>query len=147
LGAPHWDAYARGTIIGLTRGTGRAHIARAALEGVAFQTKDVLEAMQQDSGVKLEALRVDGGATSNDLLMQFQADILGVPVERPKITETTALGAAFLAGLESGLMNLDSIRSTWQLERRFEPQMSSAEREKLYAGWKKAVERAKAWAE
>jgi glycerol kinase len=147
LGAPHWDAYARGTIIGLTRGTGRAHIARAALEAVAFQTKDVLEAMQQDSGVKLEALRVDGGATSNDLLMQFQADILGVPVERPKITETTALGAAFLAGLESGLMNLDSIRSTWQLERRFEPQMSASEREKLYAGWKKAVERAKAWAE
>ncbi len=147
LGAPHWDAYARGTIIGLTRGTGKAHIARAALEAVAFQTKDVLEAMQTDSGVKLEALRVDGGATSNNLLMQFQADILGVPVERPKITETTALGAAFLAGLESGLMNLDSIRSTWQLEHRFEPQMNAAERERLYAGWKKAVERAKAWAD
>ena len=147
LGAPHWDAYARGTIIGLTRGTGKAHIARAALEAVAFQTRDVLEAMQHDSGVKLEALRVDGGATSNNLLMQFQADILGVPVERPRITETTALGAAFLAGLESGLMDLNSIRSTWQLERRFEPQMQSAEREQLYAGWKKAVERAKAWAE
>jgi glycerol kinase len=147
LGAPHWDAYARGTIIGLTRGTGKAHIARAALEAVAFQTKDVLEAMQTDSGVKLEALRVDGGATSNNLLMQFQADILGVPVERPKITETTALGAAFLAGLESGLMNLDSIRSTWQLEQRFEPQMNATERDRLYAGWKKAVERAKSWAD
>jgi glycerol kinase len=147
LGAPHWDAYARGTILGLTRGTGRAHIARAALEAVAFQTRDVLEAMQQDSGVKLEALRVDGGATANNLMMQFQADILGVPVERPRITETTALGAAFLAGLEVGILDQNSIKATWQLERRFEPQMESAQREKLYAGWKRAVERAKSWAE
>lgn len=147
LGAPHWDAYARGAILGLTRGTGRAHIARAALEAVAFQTRDVLEAMQQDSGVKLEALRVDGGATANNLLMQFQADILGVPVERPRITETTALGAAFLAGLEVGILDQNSIKKTWQLERRFEPQMDAATREKLYAGWKRAVERAKAWAE
>jgi glycerol kinase len=147
LGAPHWDAYARGAILGLTRGTGRAHIARAALESVAFQTRDVLEAMQQDSGVKLEALRVDGGATANNLLMQFQADILGVPVERPRITETTALGAAFLAGLEVGVLDQNSIKATWQLERRFEPQMNFSEREKLYVGWKRAVERAKNWAE
>ncbi|MFN3266801.1 MAG: glycerol kinase GlpK [Deinococcales bacterium] len=147
LGAPHWDAYARGAILGLTRGTGRAHIARAALEAVAFQTRDVLQAMQRDSGVALEALRVDGGATANNLLMQFQADILGVPVERPRITETTALGAAFLAGLEIGIMDQNSIQKTWQLERRFEPQMDAQTRERLYAGWKRAVERAKAWAE
>ncbi len=146
LGAPHWDAYARGTIIGLTRGTGRAHIARAALEAIAYQVRDVLEAMQQDSGIRLGALRVDGGATSNDLLMQFQADILGVPVERPVMTESSALGAAYLAGLAAGAMDLNSIRAGWKLEKRFEPSMDSSERERLYGGWKRAVERAKAWA-
>ena len=147
LGAPHWDAYARGTIVGLTRGTGRAHIARAALEAIAYQVRDVLEAMQRDSGVRLEALRVDGGASLNDLLMQFQADILGVPVERPVITETTALGAAYLAGLQSGVFNLETIAASWKLERRFEPQMDKISRDKLYAGWQRATERAKGWLE
>jgi glycerol kinase len=146
LGAPYWDAYARGTIVGLTRGTGRAHIARAALEAIAFQVKDVLEAMQQDSSIRLEALRVDGGATSNDLLMQFQADILGVPVERPDMTETTALGAAYLAGLALNVIDIGGIRTGWRLEKRFEPRMDESERDRLYTGWKRAVERAKAWA-
>jgi glycerol kinase len=147
LGAPHWDAYARGTIIGLTRGSGKAHVARAALEAIAYQVRDVLEAMQRDSGVKLEALRVDGGATGNDLLMQFQADILGVPVERPVVTETSALGAAYLAGLGSGVFTLNGIASNWKLERRFEPRMDAETRERLYAGWKRAVARARDWIE
>jgi glycerol kinase len=147
LGAPHWDAYARGTIIGLTRGSGKAHIARAALEAIAYQVRDVLEAMQRDSGVRLEALRVDGGATANDLLMQFQADILGVPVERPVVTETTALGAAYLAGLETGVFKLDGIGSHWKLEKRFEPRMDAETRDRLYAGWKRAVERTRGWLE
>jgi glycerol kinase len=147
LGAPHWDAYARGTIIGLTRGSGKAHIARAALEAIAYQVRDVLEAMQRDSGVKLEALRVDGGATANDLLMQFQADILGVPVERPVVTETTALGAAYLAGLGTGVFDLKGIGSHWKLEKRFEPRMDLPTRDRLYAGWKRAVERARGWLE
>lgn len=147
LGAPHWDAYARGTIVGLTRGTGRAHIARAALEAIAYQVRDVLEAMQRDSGVKLGALRVDGGASLNNLLMQFQADILGVPVERPVITETTALGAAYLAGLQTGVFDLETIAQSWKLERRFEPRMDADTRDRLYAGWQRATERAKGWLE
>jgi glycerol kinase len=147
LGAPHWDPYARGTIVGLTRGTNRAHLARAALESIAYQSRDVLEAMQKDSGITLSELRVDGGATGNDLLMQFQADILGVPVVRPLVTETTALGAAYLAGLEAGLIKPEDISSQWQLERRFEPRMNDKQRSGLYGGWQRAVERARHWIE
>jgi glycerol kinase len=147
LGAPYWDQYARGTIVGLTRGTGKAHLVRAALEAIAYQTRDVLEAMQADSGLDLQALRVDGGAAANDFLLQFQADILGVRVERPAVTETTALGAAYLAGLAVGYWeSQDEIEAQWRVEKTFEPQMGEAEREKLYAGWKKAVERARDWA-
>ena len=133
LGAPYWDAYARGTIVGLTRGTAKAHIARAALEAVAFQSAELLEAMQKDSGVTLTELRVDGGASANDLMMQFQADILGVPVVRPRITETTALGAAYLAGLAVGYWkSTDEIARQWQVDRRFEPQMEETTRCLLY---------------
>src|SRR5216110_852957 len=136
LGAPHWDPYARGTIIGLTRGAGRAHIARAALESIAFQTADVLEAMQKDSGERLSELRVDGGAAANDLLMQFQADMLGVPVVRPKVLETTALGAAYLAGLTVNLWkSREEIAAHWKLERRFEPRMDTTEAAALMARW------------
>ncbi|GIL12348.1 MAG: glycerol kinase 2 [Chloroflexota bacterium] len=148
LGAPYWDSYARGTIVGLTRGSGRAHIVRAALESIAYQTRDVLEAMRADSGLTLQTLRVDGGATGNDFLLQFQADILGVPVQRPAVTETTALGAAYLAGLATGFWSsLDEIARQWAIEKTFEPQMPADRRDSLYAGWKRAVERAKAWAE
>lgn len=148
LGAPYWDQYARGTIVGLTRGTGRSQIVRATLEGIAYQTRDVLEAMRADSGLELPALRVDGGAVANDFLMQFQADILGVPVQRPAVTETTALGAAYLAGLATGFWSSqDEIEQKWRIEKTFEPAMSADQREKLFAGWKKAVERAKAWAD
>lgn len=146
LGAPYWDPYARGTIIGLTRGTTRAHLARAALESIAFQSAEMLEAMQMDSGLSLPELRVDGGASNNDLLMQFQADILGVPVVRPKITETTALGAAYLAGLAVGFWESTAqISSQWQAERTFEPAMSADERATRLAGWRKAVGRSLAW--
>ena len=146
LGAPHWDSYARGTIVGLTRGATRAHIARAALEAIAYQTADVLDAMQQDARVKLSELRVDGGAARNDLLMQFQADVLGVPVVRPKITETTALGAAYLAGLAVGYWDSEeSIAQQWQEERRFEPRMPTSTRQLLLGQWRRAVERSKAW--
>ncbi len=148
LGAPHWDQYARGTIVGLTRGSGRAHIARAALESIAYQTRDVADAMRADSGIDLQTLRVDGGAVRNDFLMQFQADLLGVPVQRPAVTETTALGAAYLAGLATGFWaSQDEIARQWQVERTFEPRMSADERDTLYAGWQRAVERAKAWAQ
>jgi glycerol kinase len=148
LGAPYWDQYARGTIVGLTRGSGRAHIVRAALESIAYQTRDVLEAMHADSGLTLSALRVDGGAVRNDFLMQFQADILGVPVQRPAVTETTALGAAYLAGLATGFWSSqDEIAQQWAIEKTFEPRMSVDQRDTLYAGWKRAIERAKAWAE
>ncbi len=148
LGAPYWDSYARGTIVGLTRGSGRAHIVRAALESIAYQTRDVLEAMRADSGLTLQTLRVDGGATGNDFLLQFQADILGVPVQRPAVTETTALGAAYLAGLATGFWSsLDEIARQWAIEKTFEPHMPADRRDALYAGWKRAVERAKAWAE
>jgi glycerol kinase len=146
LGAPHWDPEARGSIFGLTRGTTRAHIARAALESIAFQSADVLEAMQKDSGKALKELRVDGGATANDLLMQFQADILGVPVVRPKVLETTALGAAYLAGLTVDLWkSRDEIAAQWQVERRFEPRMDAARREELMGRWREAVARSLKW--
>jgi glycerol kinase len=147
LGSPHWDPYARGTIIGLTRGTGAAHIARAALESIAYQTADVVHAMESDSGIKLSELRVDGGATQNDLLMQFQADVLGVRVVRPKIFETTALGAAYLAGLGAGFWkDAAEISAQWQTERVFEPKMSRVEAEQLTTEWNRALARAKDWA-
>ncbi len=148
LGAPYWDSYARGTMVGITRGTTKAHIARAALEAVAYQSAELLEAMQKDSGAKLKELRVDGGASNNDLMMQFQADILGVPVVRPKITETTALGAAYLAGLAVGFWkSTDDIAHQWQVDKRFEPQMDEVTRTKLMKRWKKAVERSRSWQE
>lgn len=148
LGAPYWDQYARGTIVGLTRGSGRAQIVRATLESIAYQTRDVLEAMTSDSGLELPALRVDGGAVANDFLMQFQADILGVPVQRPAVTETTALGAAYLAGIAVGYWDSqDEIQKKWRIEKTFEPQMGEDERESMYAGWKRAVERSRAWIE
>jgi glycerol kinase len=142
LGAPYWDMDARGAIVGLTRGATRAHLARAALEAMAYQTRDVVECMQKDSGIKAKELRVDGGATRNDFLCQFQADILGIPVVRPVITETTALGAAYLAGLAVGFWkNEKEIAAQWQEEKRFEPQMKKSERERLYDGWLEAVAR------
>nr|WP_217346173.1 glycerol kinase GlpK [Noviherbaspirillum sp. L7-7A]MBV0880561.1 glycerol kinase GlpK [Noviherbaspirillum sp. L7-7A] len=148
LGAPHWDAYARGTIVGMTRGTTKAHIARAALASIAYQTVDILLAMQNDSGIELQELRVDGGASKNDLLMQFQADVLGVPVVRPVITETTALGAAYLAGIAVGFWkSQDEVAAQWQRERRFDPDMSETERNGRLAQWHRAVERARAWVE
>ena len=146
LGAPHWDMYARGAILGLTRGTGRAHIVRAALEANAYQVRDVVEAMVSDAGIPLRELRVDGGAAANDFLMQFQADLLGVPVVRPRVTETTALGAAYLAGLAVGFWkSQEEIAALWQVDRRFEPAMEADRRESLYRGWQRAVERAKGW--
>ena len=148
LGAPHWDPYARGTLVGLTRGSTSAHIARAALESIAYQTADVLTAMTSDSGLELSELRVDGGATANDLLMQFQADILGVPVVRPKVTETTALGAAYLAGLAVGFWGgLDEIAAQWQVDRRFEPAMGDDQRAALTETWTRALDRARGWAQ
>jgi glycerol kinase len=146
LGAPHWDAYARGALLGLTRGSTRAHIARAALEGIAYQVADVLHAMESDAKIRLKELRVDGGACSNNLLMQFQADLLGVPVVRPRISETTALGAAYLAGLAVGYWkNQSAIAAQWQADRRFTPQMTAAARKKLVTGWVKALSRAQHW--
>jgi glycerol kinase len=148
LGAPHWDPYARGTIVGLTRGAGRAHIARAALESIAFQTADVLEAMQKDSGERLSELRVDGGAAANDLLMQFQADVLGVPVVRPRVLETTALGAAYLAGLTTDMWSSrEEIATHWEVERIFEPQMNTDAAAELLARWRSAVHRSLRWAD
>jgi glycerol kinase len=146
LGAPHWDPHARGAIVGLTRGSSRAHIARAALEAIAYQSADVLEAMQKDAGQSLTELRVDGGAAANDLLMQFQADILGVPVVRPKVLETTALGAAYLAGLHTGVWSSrEEIAAQWQMERRFEPRMGRDEAAALLARWRDAVSRSRNW--
>jgi len=146
LGAPHWDAYARGSVFGLTRGTTGGHLARAALESIAFQSADVLDAMQKDAGITLSELRVDGGATANDLLMQFQADVLGVPVVRPKVLETTALGAAYLAGLAVGYWKSDAdVTTNWRVDRRFEPAMSRERVAEMRRGWEKAVERAKGW--
>lgn len=146
LGAPYWDQYARGAIVGLTRGTSKAHLIRATLESLAYQSRDVVTAMQADSGLELKTLRVDGGATANNFLMQFQADILGVPVQRPAVTETTALGAAYLAGLATGYWSSqEEIAKLWQIERTFEPQMDASQRDKLYAGWQRAVERSRDW--
>ena len=148
LGAPYWDPYARGALLGLTRGSGRAEIVRAALESVAYQSRDLLEAMTADSGKPLRDLRVDGGMVANNFLMQFQADILGLPVERPQVIETTALGAAYLAGLAVGYWDSPAdIQSNWALDRRFEPAMGETAREKAYSDWKRAVLRAQAWAE
>jgi glycerol kinase len=147
LGAPYWDPDARGAIVGLTRGTTKAHIARAALESIAFQSAELLEAMQKDSSQQLSELRVDGGATANDLLMQFQADLLGVPVVRPKVLETTALGAAYLAGLTVDLWkSREELASHWQADRRFEPRMDKSEREAKLARWREAVTRSRRWA-
>ena len=146
LGAPYWDMNARGMIIGLTRGTTKAHIVRATLDSLAYQTRDVLGAMEADSGNRLAALKVDGGAVANNLLMQFQADLLGVPVDRPQITETTALGAAYLAGLATGVWaSKEELKKSWQLDTRFAPSLDQQEADKLYKGWKKAVEHAANW--
>jgi glycerol kinase len=148
LGAPHWDQYARGAILGLTRGSNAGHIARAALESIAFQVADIVQAMRKDSRITLRELRVDGGATKNALLMQIQADLLGIPVVRPRVTETTALGAACLAGLATGFWpDRDTIARQWRVDKRFEPQMSKDRREELLKSWHKAVARAKDWAE
>lgn len=143
LGAPYWDSYARGTIVGLSRGSTKAHIARAALESIAYQTADVIEAMGQDAQLQLAELRVDGGASRNNLLMQFQADILGVPVVRPRVTETTALGAAYLAGLAIGYWHEAEIAQLWQMDRRFEPAISPAQRDSLRQDWRQAVAQAR----
>ncbi len=145
LGAPYWDMYARGAIFGLTRDTGRAEIVQATLQSLAFQTRDILEAMQQDGGITLDELNVDGGATANNYLMQFQADILGVEVKRPQVTETTAMGAAFLAGLAVGYWSDAEISQVRSIERVFVPTMSEQEREGYYAAWKKAVKRSQQW--
>ena len=147
LGAPHWDSYARGSVFGMTRGTTAGHLARAALESIAFQSADVLDAMQKDAAITLSELRVDGGAAANDLLMQFQADVLGVPVVRPQVVETTALGAAYLAGLAVGYWTSDAdVVANWRVDRRFEPSMPRDRVAQMRARWEKAVERAKGWA-
>jgi glycerol kinase len=148
LGAPYWDMNARGVIVGLTRGANKSHLIRATLESIAYQTRDVIEAMQKDSGIKLAKLKVDGGAVANNFLMQFQADILGVDVVRPTVIETTALGAAFLAGLAVGFWkSKDEIAAKLTVDRTFSCKISSADSSKKYAGWQKAVQRARDWEE
>ncbi|WP_130808213.1 glycerol kinase GlpK [Senegalia massiliensis] len=148
LGAPYWDMYARGTIVGLTRGTNKNHIIRASLESIAYQTRDVLDAMQVDSGINLQKLKVDGGAVANNFLMQFQSDILSVPVERPEITETTALGAAYLAGLAVGFWkDKKEIAEKWKCDKEFNPNMDNEIKENYYKGWKKAIRRSEKWEE
>ncbi len=148
LFAPYWRSDARGVIVGLTRYVNRGHLARAALEATAFQTREVLDAMNKDSGVDLKALKVDGGMVYNDLLMQFQADILGVPVIRPTVAETTSLGAAYAAGLATAFWEqMEDLRANWGMDRQWSPQMASQEREKLYQGWRKAVTRTFDWIE
>ncbi|MFU8857293.1 MAG: glycerol kinase GlpK [Deferrisomatales bacterium] len=147
LGAPHWDPLARGLIVGITRGTTRAHLARAALEAMAYQTRDALAAMEQASGVALRDLRADGGAAANELLLQIQADTLGTPVLRPRVTETTALGASYLAQVGAGRLAPEAITERWALDRRFEPALEPLVRERRYEGWRRAVERARSWAE
>ena len=147
LGAPYWDPFARGALFGMTRGTTRAHIARAALEAIAFQSAELLKAMERDAGTPLNELRVDGGAAHNNLLMQFQADLLGVPVVRPQVTETTALGAAFLAGLAVGYWQDEAeIAALWRAEQRFDPAMPETRRAALFGDWQRAVERTLNWA-
>ena len=146
LGSPYWDPFARGSIVGITRGTTRGHIARAALEAIAFQSADLLEAMQRDAAVPLRELRVDGGASRNNFLMQFQADLLGVPVVRPAVTETTALGAAYLAGIASGFWNsANDVQSRWQMDRCFEPSISRDQAAARMHEWARAVERSRSW--
>ncbi len=148
LGAPHWDSYARGTIVGLTRGTTRAHLARAALESMCYQTRDAVEAMEADAGTDIPTFKADGGAAANRWMMQFQADILGTPVEVPETLETTALGAAYLAGLAVGFWeDKEELKSRWRLRRRYEPEMGEEERERLYARWQEALARSKDWAQ
>ena len=148
LGAPHWDMYARGTVLGLTRGSNRAHLVRATLESIGLQAHDVLAAMQEDAGIALTVLKVDGGAAANGFLMQFQADVLGVPVERPAVNETTAMGAAFLAGLAVGVWrDTSEIAALWQRDRRFVPAMPLEQRERTVAAWRRAVQRSRAWIE
>lgn len=148
LGAPYWDMYARGTLIGLTRGTRREHVIRAVLEAIAYQSRDVLEAMENDSGIRITELKVDGGASVSNFLMQFQSDMLDIPVKRPEITETTALGAAYLAGLGAGLWkDRDEIARSWRIGRTYEPLMAGDRRERLYSGWKRAVDRSMRWEE
>ena len=147
LGAPWWDPYARGTIVGITRGTTRAHVVRAAVEAMAYQTRDVVEIMQVETGIRLAELRADGGASTMDVLMQFQADVLGVPVRRPKVKETTALGAAFLAGLGQGIWSsTEELAEAWQPDREFQPDPSE-DLEAGYRGWRRAVERSLRWSE
>ena len=147
LGAPYWDPYARGMLIGLTRSTSRAQVVRAVLESLAYQTADVLRAMQQDAGIALQTLRADGGASANDFLMQFQSDLCHVPVTRPACVETTAMGAAFLAGLAVGFWaDFSDVKRTVAASRTFQPQMDSAQRMKKLAGWEKAVSRCRDWA-
>lgn len=147
LGAPHWDQYARGTIVGLTRGVNRYHIVRATLESLAYQVNDVLGAMKADSGIALSSLKVDGGASANNFLMQAQADIIGAPVNRPSCVETTAMGAAYLAGLTVGYWeNKEDVIRNWKIDRTFAPMLEEAEREKKLAGWNKAVKYAFGWA-
>ena len=147
LGAPYWDMYARGAIFGLTRDTGKEHIIKATLESLAFQTKDILNAMEEDSGIKLASLKVDGGACANNILMQFQADILNTPVERPEVIESTAMGAAYLAGIQIGIWKKEDIIQNRKIQKTFMPKMDEATGAKLYAGWKKAVKRAMQWVE
>jgi glycerol kinase len=148
LGAPHWDQYARGTICGLTRGTTAGHLARAALESIAFQVADLLDAMAADSGLKLPELRVDGGASANNTLLQFQADLLQTPLLRPQVTETTALGAAYLAGLATGFWKSpDDLSQQWQVDRRFEPRLSVDQVAQMRSQWQQAVQRARGWAQ
>ena len=146
LGSPHWDPYARGTIVGLTRGNGRAHLARAALESIAYQTVDAVRAIESASGARMEELRADGGGTANAWLMQFQADVLGAPVVVPEISETTALGAAYLAGVATGLWSEEDTRRMWREEARYEPRMADDRREALLAEWRRALDRARGWA-
>jgi glycerol kinase len=146
LGSPHWDPYARGTIVGLTRGTTAAHLARAALEGIAYQTVDAVRAQERAAGRELSELRVDGGAVANRWLMQFQADVLGAPVIVPEITETTALGAAYLAGIGSGFWTADEVAGMWRESLRYEPRIEAGEREHLLGRWGEALQRAKGWA-
>jgi glycerol kinase len=148
LGAPHWDQFARGTIVGLTRGSGKAHIVRAALESIAYQVRDVVSAMQEDSGDKISELRVDGGASINNFLMQFQSDMLNTKVTRPEIMETTALGAAYLAGLASGFWeSTDELKKQWKADQSYLPNISVENREELLKDWHKAVKRSLAWLE
>jgi glycerol kinase len=145
LGAPHWDPYARGTIVGLTRGSGRAQLVRAAVEAMAYQTRDVVEAMARDMGSSLHELRVDGGAAVMDVLCQFQSDLLGIPVRRPRSTETTALGAGFLAGLGAGVWTEADLADLWKLDREFEPRMSRDQADSLQSRWRRAVEMSRDW--